>query len=139
MRLLLACICLRDHRQEGFEAGDGEPARGRRAREGIRQARGRDRNDAFDPWVEPDNTDAAQPLLRGDPNQRERETIQRMGGISDLYCIGRKCGELKWGSLLYLFSPHPNIGSGAGQRRGLPATASLRRPLAAYRAAGPLR
>lgn len=96
MRLLLACICLRDHRQEGFEAGDGEPARGRRAREGIRQARGRDRNDAFDPWVEPDDTDAAQPLLRGDPNQREREAIQRMGGISDLYCIGRKCGELKW-------------------------------------------
>ena len=94
---------MRYHRQEGFEAGDGESAGGRWARERVRQTRGRERNDPFDPWVEPHDTDTAQPLLRGHPNQREREAIQRMGGISDLYCIGRKCGELERRSLMYLF------------------------------------
>src|SRR5215468_6012392 len=126
MRLLRAQVCLRDHRQEGFEAGDGEPAGGRRARKGVRQARGRDRNDPFDPWVEPDDTDAAKPWLRGDSNQREGQAIQWVCWISHLYCIGGKCGELEWGILMYSFSLSPDTESVAGQRPAPLARASLR-------------
>src|SRR5215468_9678571 len=51
-----------------------------------------------------------------------------MGGISYFYCIGRKCSELKWGSLMYSFSLNPDNCSVAGQRPAPLARGSLRPP-----------
>ena len=59
LRLLLARVCLRYHRQQGFQARHGETARGGWDRDRVRQARGRDRNNPFDAWVEPHDTDTA--------------------------------------------------------------------------------
>ena len=101
MSLLLARVCQRRHHsQQGFEARHGETAGRGRERGGAREARGSDRNNPFDAWIEPYDTDASKPWLRGDPNQREGEAIQRVCWISHLYRIGWKCRELERGILM---------------------------------------
>jgi hypothetical protein len=101
MSILLARVCRRRHHsQQGFEAPHRETAGRGLERGGAREARGSDRNHPFDAWVEPHDTDASKPWLRGDPNQWEGQAIQRVGWISHLYGIGWKCGELEWGILM---------------------------------------
>src|SRR5919197_2304826 len=52
---------------------------------------------------------------------------------------GRYGSRRRWRRAARESSPGPNSGSVVGQRRGPPATASLQRQPAVYRAAGPLR
>jgi hypothetical protein len=105
MRLLLARVSpRRHHSQERFETCHRKTAGRGRERGRAREARGSDRNDPFDAWIEPYDTDAPEPLFRGNPNQREGEAVQRVCWISHLYRIGGKCGERERGSLMYSFS-----------------------------------
>src|SRR5215510_2454956 len=106
MRLLLARVYpRRHHSQERFETCHRKTAGRGREQGRAREARGSDRNDPFNAWIEPYDTDASKPLFCRNPNQREGEAVQRVCGISHLYHIGRKCSELERGSLMYSFSP----------------------------------
>jgi len=62
------------HSEQGMHARDRQ-ATGRGADRKIAQAGRRDRDDALDPRIEPDHTDAAQPWFGGDANERQAETI----------------------------------------------------------------
>jgi hypothetical protein len=135
MHLLLARVCpSRHYSQKRFQTCDRETTGRRRERGSARKARGRDRNDPFDAWIEPYDTDAPQPLFRSHPNQREGEAVQRVCWISHLYHIGGKCRELERGSLMYSFSPDQYSVTGVSQRPVPPATACFQCRLAVHSA-----
>jgi hypothetical protein len=60
---------------------------------------GCDRDAAFNPWRQPDATDASEPLVRGDRDQRQPQPIQGMGGVDDLDGLGRN-GAAQRGTIL---------------------------------------
>jgi len=129
MRLLLARVYpRRHHSQERFETCHRKTAGRGREQGRAREARGSDRNDPFNAWIEPYDTDASKPLFCRNPNQREGEAVQRVCGISHLYHIGRKCSELERGSLMYSFSLNSDSGCGGGRRPARLATGSLQLP-----------
>src|SRR5688572_12729871 len=87
-----------DDCEQGLKPFHTESARGRY--NGVpTQASCSNRNDALDPRIEPHNTDATQALFCRDPDEWECEAIERVPGVSHLYCIGWKCSELKRGIL----------------------------------------
>ena len=88
-----------DNGEEGLESFNREPAR-RRCCRGPTQACSSQWNDAFNPGVEPHNTDAPEARLGRNPEEREDEAIQRVRWISHLYRIGWRCDELERGILM---------------------------------------
>jgi len=81
-----------------------EPCHGQLARRGwgrwLSQACGSEGDDAFNTRIEPDNTDAAEPLFRRDADQRKSASREGMGGIGHCDRVGRECRDWERGSLM---------------------------------------
>ncbi len=66
-----------------MDCWDGEATADGRWREG-RQARGREGDQAFDARSKPDQAHVTETRSGGDPQTRERETVERMRRIGNL-------------------------------------------------------
>ena len=90
----------RYHSQEGVEACHGQLAWRKRWSWLRCEGCGGDGNDPFNARIEPHDTDAAEPLFRGDADERKGASKEGMGGVSDCHCLGGECGYFQWGILM---------------------------------------
>jgi hypothetical protein len=87
------------HREQRPDARHREATRWRRDTR-VGQAGGRDGDDALNAGIKPDDADPPEPLLDGDADQREGETVEGMSRIRDGDGLSRsECGQADRGSL----------------------------------------
>jgi hypothetical protein len=77
------------HREEPLDGGQRQPAAGD-GEDAAPQVGGGGRHDALEARRDPHDAHAPQPLVEVDPDQRERQPEQPMGGVNDLHHVRRQ-------------------------------------------------
>jgi hypothetical protein len=89
-------------RQQAPHGGRREPA-GRGRDRDVSEAGGRQRDDAFDPGSQPDDTNPPEARLGGHADERQGQAEERVRRIDDLDRVNGEVGEPKRGSVLDAF------------------------------------